>query len=144
MSSMGSFADRLTIICDIFHLVCQVTHNVWLLHFLNANFIKFLKNGPWNEKCSLFNKQHKTLVTLELICDRRGQMAFYLTILWQSCGSPSITDVADWIIVISRAQLLARPWQLCQQSVHSHRQTNRHKSESGTQAHSRTHSQFAA
>lgn len=36
-------------------------------------------------------------------------------------------DVADWIIVISAAQLLARRWQLRQQSVHVHRWRNTHR-----------------
>lgn len=43
---------------------------------------------------------------------------------------PYVADAADWIIVVSAAQLRRRRWQLCQQRVHSHKQAR------GVQTHS--------
>lgn len=38
---------------------------------------------------------------------------------------PYVADAADWIIVLSAAQLRRRRWQLCQQRVRSHKQARR-------------------
>lgn len=73
------------------------------------------------------------LILLGFVCC--GQVThFYSALLRQSRDSPLITDAADWIIVISRAQLLAR-----RRRPRQHRQTNRHESESGHKTQLHTH-----
>lgn len=90
-----------------------------------------------------------------LICSQPDWVFLYCRCIDVACfvamdahGSwPYVADAADWIIVVSAAQLRRRRWQLCQQRVHSHKQawgvqTHSHLECAAQLAATHTHSQI--